>query len=200
MKVAKKPGKYSSYGHATVKKGDIRPWAEGLYFVRDGSTSEMIHELWPKSNNSNFVKVFIFNFGKLFGLITSSLSVCVCVFEDVCVDQISFICEVIWSVDVACRDSYNEYTSKMQELSELFFHIIITGLGVDSTHFERITKNAGGLFRWNYYPPCPEPHKTIGLKPHTDFNLLTILHTSNVGGLQIWLEGKWSGIRPRPML
>lgn len=59
MKVAKKPGKYSSYGHATVKKGDIRPWAEGLYFVRDGSTSEMIHELWPKSNNSNFVKRFV---------------------------------------------------------------------------------------------------------------------------------------------
>ncbi|XP_075665665.1 codeine O-demethylase-like [Castanea sativa] len=29
--------------------------------------------------------------------------------------------------------------------------------------------------RMNYYPPCPEPDKAIGLTPHSDTDALTII-------------------------
>ena len=77
-------------------------------------------------------------------------------------------------------------------------HIVVAGLEVDPAHFEQYTTDTGGLLRWNYYPACPEPLKTIGLNAHTDFNLLTVLHQGEIGGLQIEKDGKWIAVRPRP--
>lgn len=76
--------------------------------------------------------------------------------------------------------------------------IVVAGLEVNPAHFELYTKNTGGLLRWNYYPACPEPTRTLGLTEHTDFNLLTVLHQGEIGGLQIEKDGKWIAVRPRP--
>ena len=76
--------------------------------------------------------------------------------------------------------------------------IIVAGLEADPAHFEKYTTDTGGLLRWNFYPACPEPLKTIGLTAHTDFNLLTVLHQGEIGGLQIQKDGKWIAVRPRP--
>lgn len=95
-------------------------------------------------------------------------------------------------------NSYSEYNEKVQGLSECLMRIIVDGLDVDPAYFETFSKHAGGLLRWNFYPACPEPQKTLGLKPHTDFNLLTVLHQGDVGGLQIEKDGKWIPVRPRP--
>lgn len=51
MKVVKPPGKYSGYGHATVKEGDVRPWSEGFYFTDETTTAEFAQTLWPEDNN-----------------------------------------------------------------------------------------------------------------------------------------------------
>lgn len=150
MKVAKEPGRYTGYGHATVKKDDIRPWAEGLFFANDGSVAEFSRNLFPPGTNNDFV------------------------------------------------DSYNEYNAKAQQLASTLMSIIVQGLEVDPARFERYTKNSGGYFRWNYYPACPVPEQTLGLKPHTDFNLVTILFQSDVGGLQIEKDGRWVAVKPRP--
>jgi isopenicillin N synthase-like dioxygenase len=99
---------------------------------------------------------------------------------------------------VAHSDSYNEYNAKAQQLASTLMSIIVQGLEVDPAHFERYTKNSGGYFRWNYYPACPVPEQTLGLKPHTDFNLVTILFQSDVGGLQIEKDGRWVAVKPRP--
>ena len=55
MKVAKEPGRYTGYGHATVKKDDIRPWAEGFFFANDGSIEEFSRKLFPPGTNNDFV-------------------------------------------------------------------------------------------------------------------------------------------------
>jgi isopenicillin N synthase-like dioxygenase len=46
--------------------------------------------------------------------------------------------------------------------------------------------------RMSYYPPCPQPELVVGLSPHSDATLITILHQLNgVGGLQIKKDGVW---------
>ena len=43
----------------------------------------------------------------------------------------------------------------------------------------------------NLYPPCPRPEDTIGLPPHTDHGLLTLLIQNELPGLQVMHNGKW---------
>ncbi|GAU21692.1 hypothetical protein TSUD_242640 [Trifolium subterraneum] len=49
----------------------------------------------------------------------------------------------------------------------------------------------------NYYPPCPQPEQVIGLNPHSDGVVLTILLQINeIQGLQIKKDGMWIPINP----
>ncbi|WJX57504.1 Oxoglutarate-dependent flavonoid 7-O-demethylase 1 [Trifolium repens] len=51
--------------------------------------------------------------------------------------------------------------------------------------------------RMNYYPPCPQPENVIGLNPHSDAGVLTILLQANeIEGLQIRKDGQWISIKP----
>ncbi|KAI3979186.1 hypothetical protein MKX01_017011 [Papaver californicum] len=43
----------------------------------------------------------------------------------------------------------------------------------------------------NLYSPCPQPEFAIGLPPHADRGLLTLLIQNDVGGMQIKNKGKW---------
>ncbi|KAL0409706.1 UNVERIFIED_CONTAM: protein DMR6-LIKE OXYGENASE 1 [Sesamum radiatum] len=47
------------------------------------------------------------------------------------------------------------------------------------------------IFAANFYPPCPEPDKAIGIPPHTDSGLFTFLIHNGVPGLQIEHNGQW---------
>ena len=64
----------------------------------------------------------------------------------------------------------------------------------DSTTFE----DGSQLIVVNCYPSCPEPELTLGLLPHSDYGLLTILLQDEVKGLQIQHEGRWVTVEPLP--
>lgn len=50
----------------------------------------------------------------------------------------------------------------------------------------------------NYYPKCPEPDLTLGMAPHSDYGLLTLVLQDEVKGLQIQHQGKWLTVQPIP--
>jgi isopenicillin N synthase-like dioxygenase len=51
----------------------------------------------------------------------------------------------------------------------------------------------------NYYPPCPQPEKVIGIKSHSDVGGLTILlEINDMEGLQIRKDGQWISVPPLP--
>ena len=51
----------------------------------------------------------------------------------------------------------------------------------------------------HFYPPCPQPDKTIGLPPHNDTGLFTILAIRNgEPGLQTDRQGQWFEVIPPP--
>ena len=59
--------------------------------------------------------------------------------------------------------------------------------------------NISEAVQLNFYPSCPEPNRAMGLAPHTDTSLFTILHQSRITGLQIFKEGKeWVPVHPHP--
>jgi 2,4-dihydroxy-1,4-benzoxazin-3-one-glucoside dioxygenase len=43
----------------------------------------------------------------------------------------------------------------------------------------------------HYYPPCPEPHHTLGTAKHCDATFITVLLQDAVGGLQALHGGRW---------
>lgn len=49
----------------------------------------------------------------------------------------------------------------------------------------------------NYYPPCVQADKVIGLTPHSDATGLTLLvQINDVQGLQIKKDGNWIPVHP----
>ncbi|KAH7655534.1 Thebaine 6-O-demethylase protein [Dioscorea alata] len=50
----------------------------------------------------------------------------------------------------------------------------------------------------NFYPPCPQPELALGLPPHSDHGLLTILLQNGINGLQVKHNNKWLHIKQLP--
>lgn len=72
-------------------------------------------------------------------------------------------------------------------------------LKVDEKEMSKMFEDGLQLMRINYYPPCPQPEKVIGLTPHSDGAGLTILlQLNDVQGLQVRKDGKWILIKPMP--
>ncbi|CAI9095448.1 OLC1v1031402C1 [Oldenlandia corymbosa var. corymbosa] len=52
-------------------------------------------------------------------------------------------------------------------------------------------------FRINYYPPCCQADKVIGITPHSDGSQMTLLvQVNEVEGLQILKNGNWVPVKP----
>ncbi|XWS26915.1 hypothetical protein CRYUN_Cryun26dG0071200 [Craigia yunnanensis] len=96
-----------------------------------------------------------------------------------------------------------QYQVKMKRLSEKMVAIMLISLGL--THEEDVkwfeSKNGGDeatcVLQLNSYPVCPDPARAIGLAPHTDSSLLTLLYQGSVSGLQVYRDGAgWVAVEP----
>uniref|UniRef100_A0A0D9W1L4 Fe2OG dioxygenase domain-containing protein n=1 Tax=Leersia perrieri TaxID=77586 RepID=A0A0D9W1L4_9ORYZ len=95
-------------------------------------------------------------------------------------------------------DVYERYCGEMSRLSLYLMEVLGESLGVGRRHFRRVFERNDSIMRLNYYPSCQRPRETLGTGPHCDPTSLTILHQDDVGGLEVWAEGTWRSIRPRP--
>ncbi|KAL6344900.1 hypothetical protein AAG906_006657 [Vitis piasezkii] len=91
-------------------------------------------------------------------------------------------------------DVMENYQKKMKELAESLLHIFLESLNISkeeyrSTTIQRGRKACNTALQLNSYPPCPDPNRAMGLAPHTDSLLFTIVHQSHTSGLQILRDG-----------
>nr|ABQ52488.1 GA 20-oxidase [Paeonia suffruticosa] len=93
---------------------------------------------------------------------------------------------------------YQSYCEAMKELSLVIMELLAISLGVDRLYYRKYFKDGSSIMRCNYYPPCNEPGLTLGTGPHCDPTSITILHQDQVGGLEVFANNKWQGVRPRP--
>ncbi|KAF4377988.1 hypothetical protein G4B88_004595 [Cannabis sativa] len=72
-------------------------------------------------------------------------------------------------------------------------------LGIENKEISKLFEDGMQSINMINYPPCPQPEKVIGVKPHSDTVALTILLQANqVQGLQVKKDGKWVLVKPLP--
>lgn len=75
--------------------------------------------------------------------------------------------------------------------------LVIEGLGVSPKQFEAFVEEAEGSIGARYYHRSPG-EVVVGLHAHVDWNLISIVHQHEVGGLQVLKDQQWYSIPPRP--
>ncbi|KAL6840298.1 hypothetical protein ACP4OV_030108 [Aristida adscensionis] len=93
---------------------------------------------------------------------------------------------------------YQRYCEEMKELSLTIMELLELSLGVERGYYREFFEDSRSIMRCNYYPPCPEPERTLGTGPHCDPTALTILLQDDVGGLEVLVDGDWRPVRPVP--
>ncbi|KAF2285856.1 hypothetical protein GH714_008447 [Hevea brasiliensis] len=98
------------------------------------------------------------------------------------------------------RDILDSYSSEVKNLAVAILEQMAKVLKIrDEEMREIFTEGIRQTLRMNYYPPCPQPEKVIGLTPHSDGTGLTILlQINDVEGLQIMKDGEWIPVKPLP--
>ncbi|KAM3194908.1 hypothetical protein ACQJBY_071134 [Aegilops geniculata] len=91
------------------------------------------------------------------------------------------------------RDILCEYTVRCREIASLVLRHLAKMLDLHEDYFvEMIEEDAVTYARFNYYPHCPKPDQVLGLKPHTDATVITVVFIDDsVSGLQVQKNGVW---------
>ncbi|KAL2236958.1 UNVERIFIED_CONTAM: Gibberellin 3-beta-dioxygenase 1 [Sesamum indicum] len=103
-------------------------------------------------------------------------------------------------------DVMDNYQKKMKSLAYKILLLLLKSLGVDEEDQEMVCSSSSAslyqsetALQLNSYPSCPNPNRAVGLAPHTDSLLLTILLQNDINGLQIFQEGiGWTPVPPVP--
>ncbi|KAH6827137.1 hypothetical protein C2S53_014629 [Perilla frutescens var. hirtella] len=96
------------------------------------------------------------------------------------------------------RNVAREYLDEVRQMAMKIVGAISESLGLESRYIEECLGEGVQILAANYYPPCPEPHKTLGLAPHSDHGALTILTQNGVDGLQIKHHQTWLAVHHLP--
>ncbi|XP_071727648.1 oxoglutarate-dependent flavonoid 7-O-demethylase 1-like [Rutidosis leptorrhynchoides] len=95
------------------------------------------------------------------------------------------------------RTTLDEYSSALNGITMELLKLISVNLELGHEEIRKMYENGIQGFRINYYPPCPEAEKVLGLTPHSDATGLTLLvQVNEVQGLQIKKNSKWVPIKP----
>ena len=76
--------------------------------------------------------------------------------------------------------------------------LLSDAMGIRPDYFEGDISSGDVVLNINHYPPCPNPEKTLGLPPHCDRNLITLLLPGSVYGLDVAYKGEWIKVEPMP--
>ncbi|TVU19443.1 hypothetical protein EJB05_35593 [Eragrostis curvula] len=94
---------------------------------------------------------------------------------------------------------FQDYCQSMKEVSLAIMEVLGQSLGVGRSYCRDFFTDGCYTMRCNYYPPCPEPDRTLGTGPHCDPAALTLLLQDDaVDGLQVLVDGEWRPVRPKP--
>lgn len=91
----------------------------------------------------------------------------------------------------------DRYCAAVKITADGLLAAMATNLGVEPEVIAERCVGGVQSVRVQYYPPCGQADKVVGISPHSDADLVTILLQANeVDGLQIRRGGAWLPVRP----
>ena len=95
------------------------------------------------------------------------------------------------------RVALEAYSTSIQNLAQTLLNNMGKALGIDEMEMKELFNDGMQSMRMNYYPPCHEPNKVLGIAPHSDAAALTILlQLNDTQGLQVRKDGNWIPVIP----
>ncbi|NP_001316412.1 flavanone 3-dioxygenase [Solanum lycopersicum] len=91
-----------------------------------------------------------------------------------------------------------QYSEKLMDLACKLLEVLSEAMGLEKEALTKACVDMDQKVVVNFYPKCPEPDLTLGLKRHTDPGTITLLLQDQVGGLQATKDnGKtWITVQP----
>ncbi|PNX75134.1 protein SRG1-like [Trifolium pratense] len=97
------------------------------------------------------------------------------------------------------RENLEIYCAELEKLANKIIELMANALAINPKEITDLFNIGTQNVRVNYYPPCPQPEKVIGIKSHSDVGGLTILlEINDMEGLQIRKDGQWISVPPLP--
>ncbi|CAN0918692.1 Naringenin,2-oxoglutarate 3-dioxygenase (Fragment) [Linum grandiflorum] len=98
----------------------------------------------------------------------------------------------------AWRAVTEEYSEKLMGLACRLLEVLSEAMGLEKEALTKACVDMDQKVVVNFYPKCPQPDLTLGLKRHTDPGTITLLLQDQVGGLQATRDnGKtWITVKP----
>ena len=97
------------------------------------------------------------------------------------------------------RETMENFSMEVQEIAKSMIAKMEKALKLKDKEVTELFEGGTQASRLNYYPPCPQPEKVLGLTPHSDATGLTfVLQIGDVEGLQVKKDGKWVTVKPLP--
>ncbi|CAN6349276.1 unnamed protein product [Urochloa humidicola] len=96
------------------------------------------------------------------------------------------------------REVVGNYTARARGVAMEILRLVCEGLGLRPDYFVGDISGGRIVVDLNYYPPSPNPSRMLGLPPHCDRDLITVLLPGAVPGLEIAYNGGWIRVQPVP--
>uniref|UniRef100_A0A0A9BQN4 Fe2OG dioxygenase domain-containing protein n=1 Tax=Arundo donax TaxID=35708 RepID=A0A0A9BQN4_ARUDO len=95
------------------------------------------------------------------------------------------------------RDSIDRYSAETARVAASLLRFMAADMGLEPERLLEVCRGQPQSMRVTYYPPCRQAGDVLGLSPHTDATVVTLLlHVNDVQGLQIRKDGKWVAVDP----
>lgn len=97
-----------------------------------------------------------------------------------------------------CRNEVVAWDKHATEVAETVMELLSEGLGLEAGKFKELTFSEQRALVGHCYPYCPQPDLTVGITPHTDPGVVTVLLQNRVPGLQVKHGDEWVNVKPAP--
>ncbi|KAL6643978.1 hypothetical protein ACP70R_018744 [Stipagrostis hirtigluma subsp. patula] len=102
---------------------------------------------------------------------------------------------------VACiwmKEIVEKYIMLAKGVGMEVLRLLCEGMGLQLDYFEGDLSGGALILEINHYPSCRKPSMTLGLPPHCDRDLITLLLPGPVHGLEVAYKGDWVRVKPMP--